>query len=72
MVFENGELKCVGVFEGDVLKRKEREFEKELMMEYDDEGKMVYWGGYVKKNKRKWPILYRILRIFIFCPRAKK
>lgn len=51
MVFENGELKCVGVFEGDVLKRKELEFEKGLMMEYDDEGKMVYCGGYVKNEK---------------------
>ena len=51
MVFENGELKCVGVFEGDAMKRKELEFEKELMMEYDDEGKMVYWGGYVKNGK---------------------
>mgnify|MGYP004701621363 FL=1 len=50
-VFENGELKCVGVFEGDVLKRKEREFEKGLMIEYDDEGKMVYWGGYVRNEK---------------------
>ncbi|KAK8830749.1 hypothetical protein WA577_001466, partial [Blastocystis sp. JDR] len=50
-VFENGVLKCVGVFEGDVLKRKEREFEKGMMMEYDDEGKMAYWGGYVKNEK---------------------
>ena len=51
MVFENGVLKCLGMFEGDVLKRKEREFEKGMMMEYDDEGKMVYWGGYVKNEK---------------------
>ena len=50
-VFENGELKCVGVFEGDMLKRKELEFEKGLMREYDEEGKMVYWGGYVKNEK---------------------
>ena len=50
-VFENGELKCVGVFEGDAMKRKELEFEKGLMIEYDDEGKMVYWGGYVRNEK---------------------
>ena len=50
-VFENGELKCVGVFEGDAMKRKELEFEKGLMREYDEEGKMVYWGGYVKNEK---------------------
>ena len=51
MVFENGELKCVGVFEGDAMKRKEREFEKGLMREYNNTGKMVYWGGYVKNEK---------------------
>ena len=50
-VFENGELKCVGVFEGDAMKRKEREFEKGFMIEYDDEEKMAYWGGYVKNEK---------------------
>ena len=50
-VFENGELKCVGVFEGDAMKRKEREFEKGLMREYNNTGKMVYWGGYVKNEK---------------------
>ena len=50
-VFENGELKCVGVFEGDAMKRKEREFEKGLMREYNNTGKMVYWGGYVRNEK---------------------
>ena len=50
-VFENGQLKCMGMFEGDAMKRKEREFEKRLMMEYDDEEKIVYWGGYVRNEK---------------------
>ena len=48
-VYENRQLKCIGVFEMDELKMKEKEFEKGLMTEYEN-GEKVYWGGYMKKK----------------------
>lgn len=52
-VFENNQLKCIGVFEMDVLKVKEREFEKGLMTEYEN-GEKVYWGGYMKDKNGEY------------------
>ena len=49
-VYANKQLKCIGVFEMDELKMKEKEFEKGLMTEYKD-GEKVYWGGYMKDKK---------------------
>ena len=51
--YENKQLKCIGVFEMDELKVKEKEFEKGLMTEYKD-GEKVYWGGYMKDEKGEY------------------
>ena len=52
-VFENNQLKCIGVFEMDELKVKEKKFEKGLMTEYEN-GERVYWGGYMKDENGKY------------------
>ena len=52
-VYKNKQLKCIGVFEMDELKVKEKEFEKGLMTEYEN-GERVYWGGYMKDEKGEY------------------
>ena len=52
-VYANKQLKCIGVFEMDELKMKEKEFEKGLMTEYEN-GEKVYWGGYMKDENGEY------------------
>ena len=50
LVYEDGELKRMGLFEDDEMERKEIEFDKGMMKEFDEKEQIVYEGGY-QKNK---------------------
>ena len=54
-LFKNNHISSVVEFEDNTMKRTIKQFEGEEMIVFDDNGKMVYQGGYVDKMANDYP-----------------